>query len=133
MIKKHLLAWIPMIFLAILNGGLRDFTYGQAVSQDLAHQISTITLILVFAVYVWFLGRIWPLASLRQAALVGTVWLILTVAFEFAIGHFISGLSWDEMFRAYDLLSGNLWMLVPLSVGLLPTVFHLINQYSKRS
>ena len=133
MTRKYLLAWIPMIFLAILNGGLRDFTYGQVISQNLAHQISTITLILVFTVYVWVLGRIWPLASLRQAALVGAVWLLLTVAFEFALGRFLSGLSWEEMFRAYDLLSGNLWMFVPLSVGLLPTVFHLINQYSKRS
>ena len=131
MIKKHLLAWIPMIFLAILNGGLRDFTYGQAVSHELAHQISTVTLILVFTVYTWVLGRIWPLASLRQAALVGAVWLLLTVAFEFALGRFLSGLSWEEMFRAYELLSGNLWMLVPLSVGLLPAVFFLINQNSK--
>ncbi len=132
MTRKYLLAWIPMIFLAILNGGLRDFTYGQVISQNLAHQISTITLILVFTVYVWVLGRIWPLASLRQAALVGAVWLLLTVAFEFALGRFLSGLSWEEMFRAYDLLSGNLWMFVPLSVGLLPTIFFLTSQSSKR-
>jgi len=125
MIKKHLLAWIPMVFLAILNGGLRDFTYGQAVSHELAHQISTVTLILVFTVYTWVLGRIWPLASLRQTALVGILWLILTVAFEFALGRFLSGLSWEEMFRAYDLLSGNLWILVPLSVALLPSLVFL--------
>jgi len=125
MIKKYLLAWIPMIFLAILNGGLRDFTYAQMVSQAHAHQISTVTLISVFTIYVWFLGRIWPLASLRQAALVGTVWLTLTVAFEFAIGLFISGLSWEEMFRAYDLSSGNLWILVPLAVALLPSLMFL--------
>ena len=132
MTRKYLLAWIPMIFLAILNGGLRDFTYGQVISQNLAHQVSTITLILVFTVYVWVLGRIWPLASLRQAALVGAVWLLLTVAFEFALGRFLSGLSWEEMFRAYNFLSGNLWILVPLSVGLLPTIFFLTSQYSKR-
>jgi len=125
MIKKHLLAWIPMIFLAILNGGLRDFTYAQMVSQVHAHQISTVTLIFVFTIYVWFLGRIWPLASLRQAALVGTVWLTLTVAFEFAMGRFISGLSWEEMFRAYDISSGNLWILVPLAVALLPSLMFL--------
>ena len=132
MTRKYLLAWIPMVFLAILNGGLRDFTYGQVISQNLAHQVSTITLILVFTVYVWVLGRIWPLASLRQAALVGAVWLLLTVAFEFALGRFLSGLSWEEMFRAYNFLSGNLWILVPLSVGLLPTIFFLTSQYSKR-
>ncbi|TVQ75247.1 MAG: hypothetical protein EA363_00765 [Balneolaceae bacterium] len=125
MFKKYLLAWFPMVLLAILNGVIREATYGQMVSHDLAHQISTVTLILAFSVYVWFLGRIWPLASLRQAALVGTVWLALTVAFEFAMGRFISGLSWEEMFRAYDLLSGNLWILVPLAVALLPSLMFL--------
>ena len=125
MIARYLLAWFPMVLLAILNGALRDFTYAQMVSQVHAHQISTVTLIFVFTIYVWFLGRIWPLASLRQAALVGTVWLTLTVAFEFAMGRFISGLSWEEMFRAYDISSGNLWILVPLAVALLPSLMFL--------
>ena len=125
MIARYLLAWFPMVLLAIFNGGLRDFTYAQMVSQVHAHQISTVTLIFVFTIYVWFLGRIWPLASLRQAALVGTVWLTLTVAFEFAMGRFISGLSWEEMFRAYDISSGNLWILVPLAVALLPSLMFL--------
>jgi hypothetical protein len=129
MTRKYLLAWIPMVFLAILNGIIRDATYGQALSNELAHQVSTITLILIFTVYVGFLSRKWPLSSFSHAAVIGVAWLLLTVAFEFALGRFISGLSWQEMFRAYDLLSGNLWMLVPLSVGLLPTVFFLINQH----
>jgi hypothetical protein len=64
MIEKHLLAWIPMVFLAILNGVIRDATYGQALSNELAHQVSTITLILIFTVYIGFLSRKWPLHSL---------------------------------------------------------------------
>jgi len=131
MITKYLLAWFPMVFLAILNGIIRDTTYGQAVSHELAHQVSTISLILIFTVYVWFLSRTWPLCSLAQSAAIGAIWLALTVAFEFAMGRFISGLSWEEMLRAYNLLSGNLWILVPLSVGLLPSVFFLLARYSK--
>ncbi len=125
MIARYLLAWFPMVLLAILNGGLRDFTYGQTLSHDLAHQISTITLILIFTLYVWFLGRIWPLPSLHQAAIVGALWLVLTVIFEFGMGLFVTGLTWMEMFRAYDLLSGNLWILVPLAVALLPSLIFL--------
>jgi hypothetical protein len=131
MIKKHLLAWIPMVFLAILNGVIRDTTYGQALSHELAHQVSTITLILIFTVYIWFLSRKWPLHSLVQATAIGAAWLMLTVAFEFAMGRYMNGLSWVELFRAYDLLSGNLWIMVPLSLGVLPAVFFLLTRYSK--
>ena len=131
MITKYLLAWIPMVFLAIMNGIIRDTTYGRALSGEIAQQISTITLMLVFVVYVWFLSRKWPIRSLAEAAAIGAAWLALTIAFEFALGRFMSGLSWEEMFRAYDLLSGNLWILVPLSLGVLPAVFFLLARYSK--
>lgn len=125
MITRYLLAWIPMIFIAVFNGSMRDFTYGQAVSYELAYQISTITLVVLFALYVWFLGRIWPLSSLKQAALIGAVWLVLTVLFEFALGRFVTGLTWAEMLQAYNLLSGNLWALVPIAVALLPSLIFL--------
>ena len=127
MVTRYLFAWIPMIFIAVFNGTMRDFTYGQAVSYELAHQISTITLIVLFALYVWFLGRIWPLSSLKQAALIGAIWLVLTILFEFALGRFVTGLTWEQMFQAYDLLSGNLWTLVPLAVALLPSLIYLQN------
>ncbi len=120
-----------MVFLAIMNGIIRDTTYGRALSGEIAQQISTITLMLVFVVYVWFLSRKWPIRSLAEAAAIGAAWLALTIAFEFALGRFMSGLSWEEMFRAYDLLSGNLWILVPLSLGVLPAVFFLLARYSK--
>ena len=113
-----------MVILAILNGTIRDFTYGQFTSDHLAHQLSTFSLIIVFSVYVWLLNRKWPLKTLGQAALVGLIWLILTVAFEFAMGLFISGQSWEQMFQAYNILSGNLWLLVPLAVAVLPSIMY---------
>ena len=130
---RYIAAWLPMVILAILNGTIRDFTYGQFTSDHLAHQLSTFSLIIVFSVYVWLLNRKWPLESARQAALVGLIWLILTVAFEFAMGLFISGQSWEQMFQAYNILSGNLWLLVPLAVAVLPTVMYRLKKTSPGS
>ncbi len=123
---RYLLAWLPMVLLAILNGVIREITYGQAMSGKHAHQLSTFTLILIFAVYIWYLNLKWPLASLRQAALVGLIWLVLTVIFEFGMGRFISGQSWEQMFQAYNILFGNLWLLVPVAVAVLPSAVYLI-------
>ena len=55
---------------------------------------------------------------------VGALWLVLTLAFEFALGRFVSGLSWREMLGEYDLASGRLWALVPLTVAVAPWLFY---------
>jgi hypothetical protein len=121
MIGRYLLAWLPMVVLAILNGVAREATYGRVLSEQAAHQLSTVTLILAFGVYIWLLSGRWPLPSLGQAWAVGAAWLMLTVAFEFAMGRFV-GLSWEQMLQAYDILAGNLWLLVPVTVAVLPAL-----------
>jgi len=126
MTTRYILAWLPMIVLAILNGALREFSYARIMSDQLAHQISTITLIVLFAIYVRLLSLKWPLQSLGQAVLVGVLWLLLTVAFEFGMGRVVSNLSWQQMLQAYNIFAGNLWLLVPVSVAVLPTVMYRV-------
>src|SRR5262249_8133076 len=57
--------------------------------------------------------RIWPIASNSQAIAIGAMWLVLTIAFEFALGRLVSGLSWRQMIADCDLSAGRLWALVP--------------------
>ena len=44
--------------------------------------------------------------------LVGTLWLVLTVAFECAEAILVEGASVDQMVAAYNPLTGNLWLFV---------------------
>jgi hypothetical protein len=83
-----------------------------------------VLLIGLFAVYIGLVVKTWPIASGRQAAAIGLSWLALTLAFEFALGRFVSGLSWRQMLAEYDLTAGRLWLLVPLWVALAPYVFY---------
>ena len=122
MILRYTLAWLPMVVLAILNGTLRQFTYGKAMSEMHAHQLSSVTLILIFGVYVWLLSSRWPLHSLGQATLVGLIWLVLTMLFEFVMGRYISHLSWEQLLQAYNIFAGNLWPLVLMAVMVLPVL-----------
>ena len=48
---------------------------------------------------------------------------MLTLAFEFLLGRFVSGLSWGQTLAEYDIASGRLWVLVPLWMALAPYVF----------
>lgn len=125
---RYILAWVPMAVLAILNGTLRQLTYGKVMSTLRAHQLSAVTLILIFFVYVWFLNSLWPLPSLTQAALVGLVWLLLTLAFEFGVGRFIVKQSWELLLQEYNIFAGNFWLLVPLAVAVLPALVFWIRR-----
>ena len=49
---KYLLAWIPMVFIAIVNGVLREAWYGKQLGDLRAHQLSTLIGALLFGVYI---------------------------------------------------------------------------------
>jgi hypothetical protein len=119
-----------MVLLAIFNGALRDYTYGKAMSELHAHQLSSVTLILTFVAYVWILSSRWPLQSSHQAITVGLIWLVLTMFFEFGMGRFLMHQSWKQMFQAYNIFAGNLWPLVLLAVATLPILSYWIRKPS---
>ncbi len=117
---RYLFAWLPMVLIAILNGTLRNFLFRRWMSRLAAHQLSCLTGIVLFGLYVWLLTCFWPLASLRHAILIGFSWLILTITFEFLFGHFVARQSWRRLFQDYNLSSGRLWVLVLLWVAVSP-------------
>ena len=119
----YLLAWPCMMVLAIINGSVREFAFQPYMSELTAHQISTVTLLLVFAVYFRFLFTRWPLATAKQSWTVGIVWFLFTLAFEFGIG-LTQGASWAQMFHAYNLMRGQFWLFIPLWVLTGPYVFY---------
>ena len=75
------------------------------------------------AAALWWLFRRWPLASTRQAWEVGTLWLVMTLAFEFGFGHWVAGQSWNALLQAYRLHEGQLWLFILLGVWIGPPIF----------
>ena len=123
MILKYFFAWFGMMILAIINGGLRDFAYTSHVGDLPAHQISTVILIVLFAGYFRFLTTVWPIKSASQAWVIGGIWFLMTEAFEFGMGRFITGDSWSTLFDAYNVFAGQFWIFIPLWVLIGPYVF----------
>lgn len=122
MIWKYFLAWFGMMVLAVLNGGIRDLVYSQSLGGPAAHQVSTVTLILLLAGYFWLVVRIVPFRSRRHAWAIGLLWFALTEIFEFGMG-ILAGKPWSELLQAYNLFAGELWILIPLWVLVGPPVF----------
>jgi hypothetical protein len=121
--SRYLLAWLPMVVIAVANGIFREVVLLPWLGMHEARQASTLLLIVLFGIYIALVFRIWPIASLRDAIAVGAAWLVLTLLFEFSLGYFVSNLTWPQMLEEYDLANGRLWMLVPLWVATAPYLF----------
>lgn len=111
-ILKAGVIWVLLLALAILNAAARERLFVPWFGPRLALLLSGASLsVLVFLATLLSVG--WPKA--RTAAsywLVGALWLIMTVSFEFLFGHFVAGHPWDTLLQAYRLPSDNLWLLV---------------------
>ena len=119
----YFLLWLPMLLIAIGNGSLREFVFKKYMSSLTAHQLSTITLLIFFSIYICSVMKRFPPASSTQAIFIGLVWVSLTLAFEFGFGRY-RGNSWLKLLEDYKLLKGRLWILIPIWVTIAPWVFY---------
>jgi len=118
---RHDLAWLALPFFAVLNGLVRDTTYGPSMGRDLSHSVSVAPLLIAIVVWAMWVSRRWPLPDGRTALRVGVMWLALTLAFEFGLGA-LQGSSMEEMLAEYDITRGRLWPLIPLATLLVPSL-----------
>jgi hypothetical protein len=118
--RAWIAAWLGLPLLGIANGAIRERTLRARMGDDVAHQVSTGTLVAGIAAYAWGLERRWPLERAADAASVGGVWTAMTVTFEFVFGHFVAKESWRDLARDYDLRRGRLWVFVPITTALVP-------------
>jgi hypothetical protein len=121
---KYILAWIPMLFIAIANGATREIWYVNYLGELRAHQVSCATGIVLLGLYIWFVIRVRKPESSGAALVVGVIWLLMTVAFEFLFGFYLRGLPWSRLFHDYNLFAGRVWVLVLAWVTIAPYLFY---------
>ena len=116
--------WVLLIFVAIANGIMREAVYGKLVASEMvAHQISTVVLVMVFLlVFFLFLRSRKGQFTDLELALIGAMYLGLTVAFEFVFGHYVMGHPWSRLLADYNILRGRVWSLVLLTNAIGPFV-----------
>lgn len=123
MIRISILAWVPMVLVAIANGLFREQVFAKHLNELRAHQASCGTGVLLFGIYVWLIISIWTPESALEAVIMGLIWLVLTVAFEFLFGRLVVGHPWSRLLDDYNLFAGRLWPLVLFWIALAPYLF----------
>ena len=126
MLWKYTLLWFGLAILAVINGTLRNQFYESTLGDLLAHQVSTVSLLMLIGLYTWLCSLIWRLQSVNQAVIIGLIWVSITIAFEFLFGHFIMGHPWAKLLHDYNIVEGRIWLLVLIWTMLAPfTIFKL--------
>jgi hypothetical protein len=128
MLWKYILGWFVLLVLAVINGGFRDTLYKSMVGELAAHQISTLTGIILFGIVIWGMTRLWPIATEKEAWIIGSIWLGMTVCFEFLFGHFVMGHPWSKLLHDYNILEGRVWILILIWTFTAPYVFFRFGQ-----
>ena len=115
--------WIVMAIVAILNGGFREIVLIPRFGDYSGHVLSTgllVTAILAlsFAYFNWT-----PIEyTFLELLVVGILWTLLTVGFEFLVGY-VEGTPVSVTLGQYNLLAGQVWIAVPLTLLLSPLLF----------
>lgn len=125
---KYVLAWLPLLIIAVLNGALRQGVYGRFMSELHAHQLSTLLGVILFGFYIRLLMDYWRPDSARQALQIGMLWLGLTVAFEFVFMHYVAGHSWRSLLHDYNIFAGRVWVVVLLWITFAPYLFYRLQR-----
>jgi hypothetical protein len=119
MIKKSLLIWLSIIPLAILNGGFREAFLNPRLGESYAQPLSGIILcLLIFIVSLIFIPRIGK-GTPKTYWKIGILWIASTITFETVFG-LAMGNRFGELLKAYDITTGNLWLMVVLFIGIAP-------------
>lgn len=115
--------WVAMAVLAVLNGGFREIVLIPRVGEYVGHVLSTA--LLVSAILIVSFGYFrWTAIeySIVELVLVGILWTVLTVGFEFLVGY-LEGTPVSVTLGQYDVLAGQVWIAVPLTLLVSPIIF----------
>jgi hypothetical protein len=113
--------------LAIINAGIRNGVYKPIIGDLRAHQLSTIIFIAIILIVTYLvLGFSHLKLTTQETFIIGTVWLLLTICFEFLAGHYVFGNSWDKLIADYNILKGKIWSLVLVTLFFSP---YLTNKF----
>lgn len=114
-----------MILVAFANATLRELVFIKHHSEFRAHQLSTITLIILCTVYTWLISPRLNIQNSKQAFGIGFIWVLLTVAFEFLLGR-LANKSWEYLFQNYNLFAGRVWVIFIFCLFILPYSVYVV-------
>jgi hypothetical protein len=120
MLWRAVVIWLILVVLAVINGITRNTLVSPRVGEHAGHIIGTILFCaVIFVVSLLSIQWISPKAG-RDALVIGVLWVLMTVAFEFIAGRYLFDQTWEKLFADYNVLRGRIWLLVLVTTFISP-------------
>jgi hypothetical protein len=129
LLKKAALWWLVLCAAAFTSGTVRVKLLEPHVGELAAHQIGTLFLCAIIAAVAYYIVTKSNLSP-ADALLLGAIWLLMTLAFEFGFFHYTMDVPWEKLLADYNIAKGRVWPLVLATDLLAPW---LIAQWRKAS
>jgi hypothetical protein len=119
---RGLAVWLLLLVVETIHGGFRRLVLEPWMGDLPARRLSVFTgsvliLVVAYLFIEWIEAR-----TTRQLAVVGIIWVLLTLAFEIGIGRFVLSYSWERVLSDFNLVKGGLLGLGLLIMGFAPGI-----------
>jgi hypothetical protein len=115
--------WFVFLAIAFGNGAAREVFLRPRLGEPKAHVIGTLIAVTLMILVIYaFVQRVHGSSSMTELILIGVLWLVMTVAFEFGFFHYVMGMPWEVLLADYNVLQGRIWVLVLVTVLLGPII-----------
>jgi hypothetical protein len=122
MIYRALTIWAVLLVFAMLIGGGKVAFIIPKLGEHIGQIIGTLIFCPVIFVVTWYSIRWINPNGIRDAIVVGILWLILTEAFEFLAGRYLFEKSWEQLFYEYQIWEGRIWVLILVTLLASPII-----------
>ena len=125
-----LATWFAFLVTAMLLGTAREALFTVRLGEYPAHVVGTLLfIVMVLLIMGNFVRRVGHSVHPQDLWLIGLMWMVMTVCFEFLFFHFVAGVPLETLLAEYNLLAGRLWLLVLLTLLCGP---RLLSMYFRR-
>lgn len=133
MFFRAAVVWCALLGFAVMAGAVRTTLLQPRLGEQAAHVIGTLAGVAIFAFVIWCsMPWIVPHPDGGQPVRVGIGWVVATVLFEFGFGRYVLGHPWSRLLGDYNLLAGRVWVLVLLTLLLMPVVAARVQRGASR-
>lgn len=109
--------WFVFLVVAIINAWVRERFFFKKLGDLRSHQLSSILFIIAIFLITFFWLKFTDFSmNVNESLIIGLIWFLFTIGFEFFAGRYLFGNSWKKLLNDYNLLKGRLWVLVLLSL-----------------
>ena len=120
MVRRALVVWLLMLLAASANGAVRESLLIPIMGDVAGRALSTLMLSIIVVLLTWLTIQWIHPSGRRDSWIIGGLWVVLTLAFEFVGGHFLFGTQWSQLLEDYNVLRGRIWIVTLVTIAVAP-------------